>query len=111
LELFSLLFVANLPFSVTDEKLKELFSSYKVASAHVVCRRYGTTVGRSKGFGFVEFEDQENQLKALEEVQAKEIDGRALSLKIAVSENKKDDESAEKIDDPSAPVVAEPAAA
>ncbi|EFP74670.1 hypothetical protein PGTUg99_020689 [Puccinia graminis f. sp. tritici] len=107
----TLLFVANLPFSVTDEKLKELFSGYKVASAHVVCRRYGTTVGRSKGFGFVDFEDQENQLKALEEVQAKEIDGRALSLKIAVSENKKEDESAEKIDDPSAPVVAEPAAA
>ncbi|KAI9602027.1 hypothetical protein KEM48_000969 [Puccinia striiformis f. sp. tritici PST-130] len=87
-----LLFVANLPFEVTDEKLKEFFSTFKVVSAHVVCRKFGTTVGRSKGFGFVDFEDQENQLKALEELQGKEIEGRAVSIKIAVNENKKEEE-------------------
>ncbi|KNE89778.1 hypothetical protein PSTG_16775 [Puccinia striiformis f. sp. tritici PST-78] len=88
----TLLFVANLPFEVTDEKLKEFFSTFKVVSAHVVCRKFGTTVGRSKGFGFVDFEDQENQLKALEELQGKEIEGRAVSIKIAVNENKKEEE-------------------
>jgi len=103
--------VANLPFDVTDEKLKEFFSSYKVTSAHVVCRKFGTTVGRSKGFGFVEFEDEQNQLKALEESQGKELNGRALNIKIAVNEAKKVDESTAKVDDASAPVPAEPAAA
>ncbi|EFP87164.1 hypothetical protein PGT21_010642 [Puccinia graminis f. sp. tritici] len=90
----TLLFVANLPFDVTDEKLKEFFSSYQVASAHVVCRRYGSSVGKSKGFGFVEFVNEENQLKALEEIQGKELDGRALHVKIAVAEAKKEGEEA-----------------
>ncbi|PLW44217.1 hypothetical protein PCANC_13426 [Puccinia coronata f. sp. avenae] len=106
----TLLFVANLAFDVTDETLKEFFSSYKVTSAHVVCRKFGTTVGRSKGFGFVEFEDEQNQLKALEETQGKELNGRALNIKIAVEEAKKAEESAEKADGASAPVPAEPTA-
>ncbi|KNZ46172.1 hypothetical protein VP01_749g6 [Puccinia sorghi] len=59
----------------------------------------------------VEFEDEENQLKALEETQGKELDGRALSIKIAVNENKKEDQLAAKSDDASAPVPAEPVAA
>ncbi|POW04016.1 hypothetical protein PSTT_10704 [Puccinia striiformis] len=111
---YRLLFVANLPFEVTDEKLKEFFSTFKVVSAHVVCRKFGTTVGRSKGFGFVDFEDQENQLKALEELQGKEIEGRAVSIKIAVNENKKEEEenagsTEKKSEDPTdASVPAEP---
>lgn len=93
----TLLFVANLAFSVTDEALKEAFSGYQVTSAHIVHRRYGSTVGRSKGFGFVEFENEENQLKALQELQGKELEGRPLLLKIAVNEAKKEaEEAAEK---------------
>ncbi|KAI9616570.1 hypothetical protein H4Q26_010968 [Puccinia striiformis f. sp. tritici PST-130] len=81
---------SNLPFDVTDDKLKEFFSGYQVASAHVVCRRYGSSLGK-KGFGFVDFVNEENQLKALEETQGKELDGRALHVKIAVNETKRED--------------------
>ncbi|OAV87548.1 hypothetical protein PTTG_03545 [Puccinia triticina 1-1 BBBD Race 1] len=106
------LFVANLPFDVTDEKLKEFFASYEVVSAHVVSRRYGSSTGRSKGFGFVEFANEENQLKALEEIQGKEMDGRALHVKIAINEAKKDaEEAADKDTGAPASVPAEPAAA
>jgi len=84
----TLLFVANLPFGLTDEGLKEFFSAYTVTSAHVVRRRYGSTVGKSKGFGFVEFDCEESQLRALAETQGKEIEGRALQVKVAISESK-----------------------
>lgn len=94
----TLLFVANLPFDVTDESLKEFFSAYQVTSAHVVRRRFGASAGKSKGFGFVEFENEENQLKALEESQSKELDGRALHIKIAVNEAKREVDEAAKGD-------------
>jgi len=55
------IFVANLPFSVDDEGLVTLFSKCgQIRTAHVVTNR-----GRSKGFGFVEFENQEGQTNAL----------------------------------------------
>ncbi|KNF06103.1 hypothetical protein PSTT_02823 [Puccinia striiformis] len=110
----TLLFVANLPFDVTDDKLKEFFSGYQVASAHVVCRRYGSSLGKSKGFGFVDFVNEENQLKALEETQGKELDGRALHVKIAVNETKREDNegAADKVaDGGSAPALIDPALA
>ncbi|CAG8434607.1 15081_t:CDS:2 [Funneliformis mosseae] len=58
----TVVFVANLPFAINDDGLKDIFKDYNVASAHVVYRRGG----RSKGFGFVELADEEEQKKALE---------------------------------------------
>lgn len=87
----TLLFVANLPFELTDEALKEFFSAYKVTSAHVVRRRYGYSSGKSKGFGFVEFATEDDQLRALEETEGKELEGRALHVKIAVNETKSEE--------------------
>jgi RNA recognition motif-containing protein len=50
-------FVGGLPFATTDDELRELFAAHgKVASANVVRDRES---GRSKGFGFVEFENDE----------------------------------------------------
>lgn len=89
----SLLFVANLPFNLTDDGLKDFFAAYEVTSAHVVRRKYGTAQGKSKGFGFVEFANEEVQLKALEESQGKEMNGRALHIKVAVNEQKKEEEA------------------
>jgi len=54
------LFVANLPFSVDDEALAKVFEGCK--SAHIV----KTRSNRSRGYGFVVFENEEQQLKALE---------------------------------------------
>lgn len=74
----TLLFVANLPFVFTDEQLKGAFEGFSVKSATVVKRRFGT---RTKGFGFVDLENEEQQQRALKEVHGKEVEGRPLSLK------------------------------
>lgn len=47
-------------------------------------RKFGQAAGRSKGFAFVDFETEEDQQKALNEHQGKELEGRALSLKVAI---------------------------
>ncbi|GAA5835473.1 hypothetical protein JCM3766R1_006425, partial [Sporobolomyces carnicolor] len=80
----TLIFVGNLPFSVTNESLASAFDGCKVKSATVVTRKFGQAAGRSKGFAFVDFETEEDQQKALNEHQGKELEGRALSLKVAI---------------------------
>ncbi|NBO64015.1 MAG: RNA-binding protein, partial [Acidobacteria bacterium] len=51
------LYVGNLPFSVGEQDLEQLFNQYgQVDSANVVTDR---DTGRSRGFGFVEMETQE----------------------------------------------------
>lgn len=73
------LFVANLPFSLDDEAFGALWSERKLAfkKAHVVKKRNG----RSKGYGFVEFENTDAQQKALAEKIT--VQDRELSLKVA----------------------------
>jgi len=80
----STLFVANLPFSVDDEGLSQIFSGLSVKSAHVVRKRNG----RSKGFGFVEFDTEDAQDKAKNAIDKKVVDNRELIVKIALTENK-----------------------
>lgn len=84
----TLIFAANLAFSMTDEALKALFQPYGVVSAHVVTKKYGHDEGRSKGFGFVEVESEAQQLKALSDLQGKEVEGRELALKVALQQEK-----------------------
>ena len=68
------LFVGSLPWSVSDDKLKEIFEAHgTVVSAKVITDR---DTNRSRGFGFVEMEnssDASNAIKALNET---EVDGR-----------------------------------
>ncbi|KAG1892654.1 hypothetical protein F4604DRAFT_1672625 [Suillus subluteus] len=80
------LFVANLGFSVDDETLSALFTEagVNVVSARVVRRRWGTP-RKSKGYGFVDVGTEEEQVKAIEAVQGKEVGGRAIAVKIAVN--------------------------
>jgi len=75
------LFVANLPFSVDDTGLAKIFEGLNLKTAHVVRKRNE----RSKGFGFVEFNNAEDQQKALS-VNNKEVDGRQLIVKVALTE-------------------------
>ena len=70
------LYVGNLPYSVTSESLAEAFAAYNPVSANVISDKFS---GRSKGFGFVELEDDMAQ-KAMEEMEGKEIDGRNLKV-------------------------------
>lgn len=91
-----MLFVANLGFTVDDTTLCALFTEagIDVVSARVVRRRWGQP-RRSKGYGFVDVGSEEQQQKALETLQNKEVGGREIVLKIAVdSDVRKADEEA-----------------
>lgn len=72
----SKLYVGNLPFSMTVPDLEKMFSEFgKVVSAVIITDRNS---GRSKGFGFVEMENEEAAKKAMEALNGKEIEGRAM---------------------------------
>lgn len=84
------LFVANLPFSVDDAGLLDIFKEFNVAKAHVVRKRNN----RSKGFGFVEFNNDADQQKALSAIDKKTVGDRELIVKVALTESKPEGESA-----------------
>eukprot|EP01133_Synstelium_polycarpum_P012869 gene12869-15114_t len=76
----STVYVTNIPFSVTDEQLLAIFAEYNPKSAHVIINN---KFQKSKGYGFVEFNNSNDQQNALN-VNKKEIEGRELSVKIAL---------------------------
>jgi len=72
------LYVGNLSYSVTSQSLEQLFSEYgQVKSAQVVQDR---DTGRSKGFGFVEMNDNSQANAAIQGLNLKEVDGRCLTV-------------------------------
>jgi cold-inducible RNA-binding protein len=71
-------FVGGLPFSTTDDELRELFAAHgAVASATVVKDR---DTGRSKGFGFVEFENDDEGKAAEQALNGSDLGGRSISV-------------------------------
>lgn len=71
------LYVGNLPWSVDDGELESMFSGLgTVHSAHVITDRES---GRSRGFGFVELDD-EAASKAIEELNGNDVGGRPLRV-------------------------------
>lgn len=72
------LYVGNLSYDTNDESLKEAFSKAgNVTEAVVITDKMS---GRSKGFGFVSFETDEEAKKAIEMWDGKEVDGRPLRV-------------------------------
>ena len=72
----SKLYVGNLPYSATTDQLREYFATAgNVVDAVVITDR---SSGRSKGFGFVEFEKEEDAKKAVETFNGKDFEGRNL---------------------------------
>lgn len=70
------LYVGNLSYDIDSAKLEEIFSKVgKVTSAEVISDRYS---GRSRGFGFVQMSSEEEAKKAIDKLNGKEIDGKAL---------------------------------
>lgn len=75
------LFVGKLSFNTTDDSLQALFASYgKVVSAVVATDR---ETNRSKGFGFVEMENQEDAQKAINELDGKSFEDRIIVVNVA----------------------------
>ena len=72
------LYVGNLSYSLMDNDLQQLFSATgTVVSAQVIMDR---SSGRSKGFGFVEMNSDEEAQAAITALNGKEIEGRPLTV-------------------------------
>jgi len=75
------LYVGNLPFALTDEQLRELFSKFgEVVEAVVIRNKYN---GRSKGFGFVTMKDEAMAEAAIKEMHEALVMERKLVVNIA----------------------------
>jgi RNA recognition motif-containing protein len=72
------LYVGNLPFSVSEQDLEEMFSQIGVVeSTNIVTDR---DTGRSRGFAFVEMDSREAADAAIAALNGREIDGRELTV-------------------------------
>lgn len=72
------LFVGSLSYSVNDDQLKDAFAAAgTVVSAKVIIDR---ETGRSKGFGFVEMSNDDEAKSAIDLLNGKEIEGRAVAV-------------------------------
>ena len=72
------LYVGNLPYSVADSDLQQLFGAHgTVQSAQVIMDR---DTGRSKGFGFVEMGSDQEAQAAIAALNGKEVEGRSLTV-------------------------------
>ena len=79
------LFVGSLPWSVNDEELKEKFEKHgTVVSAKIITDR---DTRRSRGFGFVEMENQDDARKAIRALNDSELSGRNIVVNEAKSRN------------------------
>jgi RNA recognition motif-containing protein len=75
------IYVGNLSYKVEENELRQIFEEYgEVASVKIITDKYS---GRSKGFGFIEMNDEEQAKKAIEELNQKEVDGRQIIVNVA----------------------------
>ncbi len=75
------LFVGNLPWSISEQELQDMFAAIgKLVSCKLIIDKYS---GKSKGFAFVEYETDEDAVKAISELNEKEIDGRKIVVNVA----------------------------
>ncbi len=70
------IYVGNLSWSMTDDDLSNLFSQYGAVTSAKILKEKNT--GRSKGFGFVEMEDDEAAKTAIATLNESEVQGRKL---------------------------------
>lgn len=82
------MYVSNLSFHTKDDDLRKLFEQFgTVASAKVISDR---DTGRSRGFGFVEMDSEEEANAAIKGLNSKEIEGRQMSVTIAREKSDRD---------------------
>ena len=72
------LYIGNLPYTITEAELRELFEPHgTVASVSVITDR---ETGRARGFAFVEFEDPNGAQAALQALDGTQVGGRTLRV-------------------------------
>ena len=72
------IYVGNLPYTVVEEDLREIFEEYgEVASVKIINDKL---TGRSKGFGFVEMDEDDEAKKAIEELNNADLSGRNIKV-------------------------------
>ena len=70
------LYVGNLSYDMSEENLRSEFAEYgEVQSAKIITDKF---TGRSRGFGFVEMNSDDEGKKAMEELNGKDCEGRQL---------------------------------
>lgn len=75
------LFVGSLAYSTTDDSLKAFFEQIGEVERASVAKDRDTN--RSRGFGFVTFVDEADNQKAIDQLNGKELDGRAITVNAA----------------------------
>ena len=79
------LYVGNIPYKVKEDELKAVFQEYgTIVSLKIITDKY---TGRSKGFGFIEMENDEQEELAIKECDRREIHER--NLVVAKAHSKK----------------------
>jgi RNA recognition motif-containing protein len=75
------LYVGNLPYNMDDASLEQTFAEFGgVTEAKVITDKFS---GRSKGFGFVTFDTDDNAKKAIEAMNGKEVGGRNIVVNVS----------------------------
>jgi RNA recognition motif-containing protein len=83
------LYVGNLSYNTTEDGLRNIFSSYgNVVSAKIIFDRES---GNSKGFGFIEMENDDEGTTAIAGVNGKEFEGRQLRVNEAMDKPRRQD--------------------
>ena len=75
------LFVGSLAYATTDDSLKAFFEQIGEVERAMVAKERETN--RSRGFGFVTFVDEANNQKAIDDLNGKDLDGRAINVSLA----------------------------
>ncbi|KAM5472419.1 hypothetical protein MauCBS54593_003010 [Microsporum audouinii] len=94
--------VANLPYDLTEEGLKELFAAYEPTSAKIALRpiphfmvkklQARGEARKGRGFGFVTLGSEALQEMAVQEMHGKDVNGREIAVKVAIDSPGKEDE-------------------
>ena len=72
------IYVGNLSYNVKDEDLRTIFGEFgEVSSSRVMTDRFS---GQPRGFGFVEMPSKSDAIKAIDGLNGREVDGRALTV-------------------------------
>lgn len=72
------LFVGGLPFATTEDELRDVFAAHGAVASAIVVKDRDT--GRSKGFGFVEFESDDEGKAAEKALNGADLGGRSITV-------------------------------